>query len=130
MAFQDFVTFYLQFNPYNQLALNDQISLYIQRMEEGTHEDMPASEGSTVQQEQICRASQLLLGAQGPHHMPLGGFNLRLAVGCLLTQCAFTARLCLRCTSFGLGSSEGNPVCSPETSAMGTQTQEREILGK
>ena len=121
MAFQNFMTFHLQFNPQNQLAPDDQISLYIQSMEKGTYEDMSASEGSTVQQEQICRVRQLLLGAQGPHYMPVGCFNLRLALGCLLTQCVFIARprqVHLRAVPFGLASSEGNPVCSPETSAI------------
>lgn len=66
---------------------------------------MSSSEGRGLQQEQIYRAWQLLLENKGLHYMPVGGFNLRLAPGCLLAQCTHIARPCqvhLRGTSFGL----------------------------
>lgn len=93
---------------------------------------MSASEGSMVQQEQICGTRQLLLGAQSPHSMPVGSFNLRPLPDYLLTQCAFIARqfqVHLRDASFGLTSSERNSVCT-QRPLQGELMQKREILRK
>lgn len=79
-------------------------------MGKGTHEDMSALEDSTMQQEQICRVRQLLLGAQSQPYMPVGDFKLSLALACLLIQCAFIDRPCqmhFRGVPFGLASSVG-----------------------